>query len=53
VEQFALSEDWLLADATGIDDGLFFHWDYAEVSALLRALNDALAKEDGSPGRDE
>ncbi|MBV9992161.1 MAG: methyltransferase domain-containing protein [Alphaproteobacteria bacterium] len=47
-EQFGLAEDWLLADATGIDDSLFFQWDHAEVGALLRALNDLLAKDDGS-----
>lgn len=44
-EQFALPEAWLLADATGIDDALFFRWDYTEVAALLRALNDALTKD--------
>lgn len=54
-EQFGLGEDWLLADATGIDDALFFQWDHAEVTVLLRALNDLLAKEDGgsSAGGDE
>jgi len=53
-ERFSIEEDWLLADATGIDDALFFHWDNEEVAQLLRALNDALVKLEGSgsTGRD-
>lgn len=49
-ERFGLPEEWLLADATGIDDALFFHWDHAEVTALLSALDQALAKDDDSGG---
>ncbi|HWA91135.1 MAG TPA: methyltransferase domain-containing protein [Rhizomicrobium sp.] len=45
-EHFGLAEDWLLADAIGIDDALFFQWDHAEIVALLRALNDALGGDE-------
>ena len=53
-DEFSLSGDWSLADAAGIDDALFFHWEYEEVVQLLRALDDALAKldEKGSGRRD-
>ena len=53
-ENFAMEDDWLLADAKGVDDALFFHWEHAEVVALLRALDAALARlEDGDSGRGE
>jgi Methyltransferase domain len=45
-DTFAMDEAWLLADVEGIDDGLFFHWDYDEVARLLKALNDALSKSE-------
>jgi SAM-dependent methyltransferase len=47
-DTFAMDEAWLLADAEGIDDGLFFQWDGDEVARLLKALNDALGKAEGN-----
>jgi hypothetical protein len=41
-----MDEAWLLADVEGIDDGLFFHWDYDEVARLLKALDEILVKTD-------
>lgn len=53
-DSFGMDNAWLLADAEGLDDALFFHWDYEEVTRLLRALNDALSKEkEAASGRRE
>ncbi|HEX4294093.1 MAG TPA: class I SAM-dependent methyltransferase [Rhizomicrobium sp.] len=54
-ENFAMADDWLLADAKGVDDALFFHWEHAEVVELLRALDAALARleDTGSGGREQ
>jgi len=42
-----LDAEWLLADATGIDDDAFYKWDYEEVVQLLRALGEALDRSGG------
>ncbi len=54
-ENFAMADDWLLADAKGVDDSLFFHWEHAEVVELLRTLDAALARleDTGSGGREQ
>jgi SAM-dependent methyltransferase len=43
-DTLSIDRNWLLPEAGGIDDALFFHWDYAEVIDLLKAVADALAK---------
>ncbi len=42
-ERFAVDRDWLLGDTMGVDDSLFFQWEYSEVIRLLGAISDALA----------
>lgn len=51
-ENFAMREDLLLADANGVDDALFFHWEHTEVVELLRALT-KLEGDGGSGGREQ
>ena len=43
-DTLAIDKNWLLPETGGIDDALFFNWDYAEVTNLLTAIADALAK---------
>lgn len=44
VDALAMDRNWLLPETAGIDDALFFKWDYAEVVNLLSAIAEALAK---------
>ncbi|MBV8978143.1 MAG: class I SAM-dependent methyltransferase [Alphaproteobacteria bacterium] len=55
VENFDMERDWLLSDAEGVDDALFFDWSYDEVARLLKAVNDALSSEaePASPRREK
>jgi hypothetical protein len=52
-ERFSMDREWLLADSVGIDDALFFQWDFAEVVKLLEAINAAIVSHDrkNEPGR--
>ncbi|MGD0864548.1 MAG: methyltransferase domain-containing protein [Rhizomicrobium sp.] len=52
-EVLSMDKDWLLAETAGIDDALFFHWDYAEVVSLLSAVNEALSKPDDKKDKKE
>ncbi|MGD0143899.1 MAG: methyltransferase domain-containing protein [Rhizomicrobium sp.] len=57
VQALSMDKDWLLAESVGVDDALFFHWDYDEVASLLGAVSEALSKRggkkaDGSGGGD-
>jgi hypothetical protein len=49
-ENFEIESAWLLEDAEGVDDALFFDWSYDEVARLLKAVNDALSGE-AAPSR--
>jgi SAM-dependent methyltransferase len=46
VEQFSMNREWLVSGGIGMDDALFFRWDWDEVICLLTALNDALLRAD-------
>jgi hypothetical protein len=48
-----MDKNWLLAETAGIDDALFFQWDYAEVVTLLRAVNEALSKPEDKKDKKE
>jgi hypothetical protein len=50
VERFSMNREWLLADSVGIDDGLFFNWDFAEVVRLLEAINAAIVSQERKTG---
>ncbi len=43
-DTLSIDSNWLHPETAGIDDALFFHWDYAEVTALLNSIAAALAK---------
>ena len=47
----SMDKDWLLAEPVGIDDALFFQWDYGEVVELLSAVNEVLSKTDVKTGQ--
>jgi SAM-dependent methyltransferase len=53
-DTMSIDRDWLLPETAGIDDALFFHWDYVEVTNLMAAIADALAdrKEKPRAGKD-
>ncbi len=50
-ETLSMDRDWLLRDTSGIDDALFFHWDFGEVIDLLRAISEALARPENKKER--
>ena len=50
-ENFDMDSAWLLGDAEGLDDALFFDWSYDEVARLLKALNEALSEESEAASR--
>jgi|GEM_PF-2372086 len=50
-ENFDIENAWLLGDAEGLDDALFFDWSYDEVARLLKTLNEALADEPETASR--
>ncbi len=52
-ENFDMENAWLLGDAEGLDDTLFFDWSYDEVGRLLKALNDALDDPEAASRRRE
>jgi SAM-dependent methyltransferase len=50
-DALSMDRNWLLPETGGIDDALFFQWDYAEVVNLLSAIAEALAKPDDKKDR--
>jgi len=45
-DALSMDKEWLLPETGGIDDALFFLWDYDEVVHLLSTIAAALAKPD-------